>query len=275
MRSPLLLVPAVVGVLAVGCGGTTSPSAPSSTPPQQQTPPPVAQNQPPVIQSITVTPDTAEFRTDLQVAATVTDDVTAVNTLKFEWTASAGTVNGAGANVKYRLDQPALTSSPIDVTLTLKVSEDAGSAGTLTATKAVTFKLNDSYKETRDLADLFLRDFTTYNLSPETVVRNFSDACPTKKDELDNVRVNRQLFVIDATKSNWSITSVTFEKSPPNSGRYGNVTAACHFESTVKATGKHEVADGSCYLDVIYQKPQWYLCDSTMAGTLVDLFRRR
>lgn len=256
--------------LAVGCGGSSPTVVPTTSTPTPPAPPP-AVDEPPVIDGIRVTPSPAEFRTNITVEATVHDKETPNERLKFEWSASIGTFTGSGSRVTWRLDQPPLKNSPVTVQITLKVSEDLPGGNTQSTSSLVSFTLNDSYKEAIDLANTFLADFTTYTASPEFVVRNFADSCRGKWDELRNVQVNRQLFVIDRAKSFWAIKSVTFDGNPPASKPFGNVQAPCTFVSLVKATGKTETAVGTCSLDAFYDKDRWLLCDSHFNGTsLVD-----
>jgi hypothetical protein len=261
------------GCLVAGCGSSTPTPAPSPTTPQPTPSPqpasPSRPDAPPVIDSITATPRTGEFRTNSTIEAVVHDEETPNNQLTLEWSTSRGAVTGSGSRVTWRMDQPPLVTSPISIDVTLKVSETIPSGTVQSTSRTVTFTLNDSYKEAQDLANTFLGDFTNPVRSPEFVVRNFSDACAGKRDELGNVQVNRQLFVIDPVKSTWMIGSVTFDGNPPSSRPYGNVRASCTFVSLVKATGQTETAVGICSVDVFFERDRWFLCDSRFQGISV------
>ena len=88
-----------------------------------------------------------------------------------------------------------------------------------------------------------------------------------KQEELDNVRVNRDLFIIDPVKSTWAITGVTFDAKLPATAAYGNVTATCNFVSIRKATSQTELASGTCFLSTFFDTGRWTLCDSRFHGT--------
>lgn len=223
-------------------------------------------NTPPVIDSITVSPERAEFRTDTIITASVRDAETPIANLRYSWTTTRGTVSGSGTRVIHRLDQPPPQQSPLSVDVTLTVTEDLPNGQTNTASRTTTFPLHDSYKEARDLANQFLGDFINPLAGPDFVVRNFSARCRGKVDEAVNVADNRKLYVIDQQKSKFAITEVTFVGNPPLSNDFGNVQATCNFVSLVKATGKTELANGKCSLDVFFDTDRWTLCDSSFAG---------
>jgi hypothetical protein len=244
---------------------TTTTTTTSSIPNQPNTPP--------VIDSITVTPVRAEFRADNTISASVRDAETPVANLRFAWTVSRGTITGSGSRVTYRLDNPTLAQSPTPIDVTLTVTEDLANGQSNTISRTQTFPLHDSYKEARDLANQFLGDFINPFAGPDFVVRNFSERCRGKVDERNNVADNRNLYVIDRDKSKFALTDVTFVGNPPMSNDFGNVQATCNFVSLVKATGKTELANGRCSLDVFFDTDRWTLCDSSFAGqsTIIPL----
>lgn len=237
---------------------TTTTTTTTSTP---------AVNAPPVIESISVNPPRAEFRTDTVLNATVRDAETPVANLRYAWTTTVGTVASSGARATHRLDQPPPQTSPRQVDVTLTVTEDLPNGQTNTASRTTSFPLHDSYKEARDLANQLLGDFINPFAGPDFVVRNFSEKCRGRIDERNNVALNRDLYVIDREKSRFAITEVTFVGNPPMSNDFGNVRATCNFVSLVKATGKTELANGICSLDVFFDTDRWMLCDSSFAGT--------
>jgi hypothetical protein len=217
-----------------------------------------------VIDSITITPARAEFRSDAVIEAVARDKETPADRLRFEWTASLGAFSGTGRRVTWRLDNPPLRASPVTVQVGLTVFDEeanASIAGTLSASRLFSFILNDSYKEATDLVNAFLTDFTNSAAAPSFVVRNFSDNCRGKADELNDVTRNRELYTIRSGV--WSVNTIRVD------GDLGDVTASCTFVSTVKATGRTETARGTCLFNTVYEKDRWYLCDSRFAGSSV------
>jgi hypothetical protein len=262
-----LLLPILVAV--AGCNDKTTPTPPTqtSTTSTTTTTVPNQPNTPPVIDSLTASPVRAEFRTDTAIAASVRDAETPVGNLRYTWSTSRGTISGAGARVTHRYDQPPPQQSPVNIDVTLVVTEDLPNGQTNTATRTLTFPLHDSFKEARDLTNQFLGDFINPLAGPDFVVRNFSERCRGKIDERENVRVNRSLYEIDRERSKFAITEVTFVGNPPLRNDFGNVKATCNFVSRVRSTGRTEFANGICSLDVFFDTDRWMLCDSSFAGT--------
>ena len=259
------LVSAALALVVSGCGGgsTNFVGAPLTPPVQSQ----VAQ--PPVIDSITVTPPHAEWNKSAAIDATVHDTNTPLTDLRFVWSATLGSITGTGQSVSWSETRP-LAQSPSQVSVTLTVSKqvpsDAGdSFQTLTTSQTVQFVVNDSIKELTDLVNTFLTDFTTYTASPDYCVRNFSDNCRGKKDELGDITQNRQIFQI--LSGQWSIKSINV------SGASATIDAPCKFTSKVKATGQTEIASGDCILTGVYEVDRWYLCVSNFYGTSTDFLR--
>jgi hypothetical protein len=160
---------------------------------------------------------------------------------------------------------PSAQVTPAVYTITLTVVDPGvpGAAQQIT-TSSVTVRYNDSIKENADLALLFLADFSNYNVSPEQCVRNFSDACAGKQEELADIRNNRL---------NYRILSGTFRVSQVNllnARTRSNIVAPCTFRSTVNATGQLEVATGTCYMTGVYENFRWRLCESYFTGTVSD-----
>jgi predicted metal-dependent phosphoesterase TrpH len=244
----------VSGIAACGSGGT----------PAQPTPVTPAPNTPPMIQSITTSSPRIEADDQIQVSATVTDAETPVDQLSYQWSATPvnGTFIGGGAQLSWQA--PHMQATPDLYTLALTVVEHYtvnGLPAQNTASSSVTVHYNDSNAEITGLSLQFLKDFTTFSVSPEQCVRNFSDTCPGKADELSDITANRQFFHISG--GTYSVSRITF-----NADRtFANILAPCTFFDTVNATGKAETVPGNCLLTALYENWRWSLCDSHFQGT--------
>jgi hypothetical protein len=247
----------VILVLASGCGGPTTPMPP--TPPVEPIP-----NNAPTVSSLTLSTMRVEADQELLVTAIVEDDVTPIDQLSYVWSAKPfdGTFTGSGRQVRWRA--PHLQATPDLYTLTLTVSEQYtvnGVAKENRTTAQAQVHYNDSYAEISKLSVDFLNDFASYSTSPEQCVRNFSDSCRGKADELSDIRANRlNLRIQSATLGTPSVLlndSLTF----------ANSNVPCTFVSIQNATGKTEMAMGTCLLTAVYENFQWFLCDSHFRGT--------
>jgi hypothetical protein len=233
-------------------------------------------NQPPVIQSITVGNNRAEASAEIDVVAVVTDQETNPSSLIYTWTATGGVFKGTGASVRWQA--PAVTDpAAFDLTLTVieRYTVPVGGGGEETRENRVigqaTVHVNDSPKEITGLASTFIDDFIHSERSPEFCVRNFSDSCQGKQDELGDIRTNRAMFVIDPSASGLGAGSITFYDSasvtkrqvvPASQSGFAEFLGPCHFASTNKATGVFGVAVGTCQLTSVYEDWRWRLCDS-------------
>jgi hypothetical protein len=127
-----------------------------------------------------------------------------------------GIVTGTGAGVRWLL--PAVTvPTPFDLNLTVieryTVAPPAASTTRENRTTGkATVHVNDSSREITDLATTFIDDFLHSERPPEFPVRNFSNGCPGKQEELNDIRANRAGFVNNPSASSMgpgSITSMT------------------------------------------------------------------
>lgn len=218
----------------------------------------------------------ADLDETITVTATVIDAETPADQLKYEWTAESGTFSGSGREVSWRA--PAQAATPAVVRLTLTVVETYQTTNSqglpATAENRVTgtldVRLHASAKEVRDLAVEFLVEFSQQRSSPEQIVRNFSDSCRGKSEELDDVRKNQ----LERT-----INSFSVEPNPPvdiafggvcrNRDRFGDACAyvPVRWQSTIKSSGKPELAVGNDQVNAIYENNRWRLCDSDFIGT--------
>jgi hypothetical protein len=245
--------------------------------------PSASTNQPPTIGGISTRGPRAGMPTrfadlddTLTVTATVLDPETPADQLKYEWTAEVGAFSGTGREVTWRA--PAQASTPAEVRLSLTVVETYQTVNTqglpVTAENRVSssaqVRLHASAKEVRDLAVEFLVDFSQQRLSPEQIIRGFTDSCRGKSDELEDVRKNQREF---------TITSFSVEPNPPVEIAFGGVCRhrdrtgdACTYvpvrwQSTDKANGRTVVSVGTDQVNAVYVDNRWRLCDSDFIGT--------
>jgi hypothetical protein len=262
---------AAAGALAVGACSST-PTAP---------PPPVVNNTPPTIESVTISSDRAEAGQPLTVTAVVIDAETSVDRLTYLWSASpsTGAFSGTGASVTWT--PPSGQTTPDLYTVTLTVLENFTSAGQVQqnkVSKSAQVQYNDSLAEINGLAVQFLSDFGDFSVSPEQCVRNFSNNCPGKANELADIENNRANYhILGAT---WTATpSITLD-----AGRtHGTWSGACTFEDIPNPgvgpnAGKKELVSGTCLLETVYEQFRWWLCVSNFDApfnTTVESLRGR
>jgi hypothetical protein len=222
------------------------------------TPTPVT-NTPPVIDSLTVDVTHVEAEDEVLLTAVVRDTETAVGQLTYTWAIAPprGTLVGSGAQVRWRA--PSGATTPDQYTFTLTVTERYTSAGvqkTNEVSKSVQTRYNDSVPEIKNLVTVFLNDFGNDAISPEQCVRDFSDSCPGKADELDDIKDVRRDFVNMGTTL--GTTSVSFNTSHT----FAEAFVSCEFLSRSRTTGIVGAARGTCRLTAVYESFRWWLCDS-------------
>ena len=100
-------------------------------------------------------------------------------------------------------------------------------------------------------------------------MRNFTDSCPGKREELDQIRTDRQQFVNDPARSSMEPGTIAFYDSanshravPASQSTFADVRAVCHFAATNKASGMFGIVTGTCQLTHVYENWQWRQCDS-------------
>jgi hypothetical protein len=231
-------------------------------------PPPAPLNVPPVVRAVELEQVRVEAGSSIKVTALVEDAETPLDQLRYEWTASAGTFAGEGREVSWHA--PAEVDEPFDVTLSVAVVETvSGNAGQVNRTTFAapdTVRVHDSVAELASLARTFLDDFIDNSVSPPDAVRNFSDGCPGKQSELQDVQRVRTLFTMLGSSS-YSIRSVTIVEPWVR----GGIIARCEFRSREKATGAEGTARGTCTLTAVYESNRWMLCDSHFNGPMSSL----
>jgi hypothetical protein len=231
-------------------------------------------NTPPAIQSITVAPR-AESGTEVAVMAVVQDQETNPTNLVYEWTAPGGSFAGAGASVHWTAPGVA-GATAFDLTLTVveRYTVAVAGGGEETHENRVTGKatvhVNDSPREITTLSTTFIDDFLHSDRSPEYCVRNFTDTCVVgKRDELNDIRNVRQLFINDPARSSMGPASIAFYDAAstklavaPSQAAFADLRAPCRFAMTSKATGEFGFATGTCQLTHVYENWQWRQCES-------------
>jgi len=259
-----------VGVTTVACSARDSAgrTASCAIPVTVKNPPNVA----PVITALTLSTTTTEINGAVQAQVTVQDAETSADQLKYEWTADRGTFTGEGASlVWHAANEP---QTPVDARLTVTVVESyeavgvAGVAAEHRVSKTSDpIRVHNSTAEISSLVTTFLGDFANSLVSPEVTVRNFSDSCRGKADELSDVQYNRQNYRI--LSSSFHVERVTI-KTPYN---WAEIDAPCAFTSLKLATGETEKVAGTCKLTTTYEQRKWWLCDSHFSGSLIPSFR--
>jgi predicted small lipoprotein YifL len=218
----------------------------------------------------------ADLDETITVTATVFDAETPSDQLKYEWTAESGTIAGTGREVTWRA--PAQASTPAVVRLSLTVIEtyqtvdNQGLPVTAENRVPATFdvRLHASAKEVRDMAVDFLVEFSQQRLAPEQIIRNFTDSCAGRGDELRDVRNNQATLTINtySVEPNPRV-DVAFGGVCRDRGRVGDACAyvPVRWSSTIKADGKPQLAVGNDQVNAIYEDSRWRLCDSDFIGT--------
>jgi hypothetical protein len=246
-----LLAPLLVWL---SCSGSTT----------QPNPPQAGTNTPPVISSVSASLDRAEVNGVVDLTAVVSDAETALSSLAYTWTASAGTITGTGASARWTAPG---TVANATVTVTLTVSEHYTSNKNILENKttgSTTVHLNDSAKEVAALSTTFIDDFIHSERSADFCVRNFSDSCRGKTDEFNDITSDRAQFVHDPARSSYSVSSITYNTAGnvPSQATVATVFGPCRFGTQPKAGGTFAFAVGTCELRHIYENFQWRLCDS-------------
>jgi hypothetical protein len=227
-------------------------------------------NQAPVLESISVGAERLEVEAEVTVTATVRDAETAVDQLRFDWSADGGSFAGTGPSVRWRA--PKGPATPADYTLRLTVVETYGTpdqAGTrpqhsVSGTSAPV-RVHDSPKEIADLSLGFLRDFANSSIPADVAVRDFSDSCSEKAEERQQIADNRRHYQIVSSQFTAKGASVR------PGGMSGDSRIACEFWSVIKecepgipncVVGGREHVRGDCDTTGVYEQKRWWLCTS-------------
>lgn len=238
---------------------------------------PPAANAPPVITSLVAQdrrPGTPRNFADLEdlvdVTATVQDAETPVDQLIYEWSAEAAAAfEGSGRSVRWRA--PDRYQTPANIVLRLTVIERF-QGGENRVSSTVTIALHDSEKEIVDLGYQFLVEFSEQKLSPDAIVRNFTDSCRGKQDELGDVIKNQRDEVI----LEWSVdprpqVTVAFDAVCPYYApeRIRPGDGCAWFPTRWKSLigGKTVDTRGFDQVNAVFEDGRWRLCDSDWKPT--------
>jgi hypothetical protein len=267
VRSPKVIHPAIlVARLALlgapfiaACG---SPAAPTPPPPS---------NAAPTIRSLSVSQSRIELGESVEVTATIEDAESSLDKLKLIWTSEGGQFTGQGNTVTWK---PAATlATPADPILTVTVVEPyqaLDARGRIVTTEhrvtgSTTLRVHDSRRELGELGRSFLTLFATSSVSPEVCVANFSDGCPGKREEREDIEFNREHFLI--------LSSRLGDPNLTRLSRYNDaeMLIPCTFESRILKCpngpgtcdlGSISRVRGDCRLTAVYEQSRWWLCVS-------------
>lgn len=273
----------LVFVLAAACGGNspTTPTPPFDGGGNQQPP----SNNPPVIESVVIQgtrakepQNFADAGETVLVTAAVYDNETPAERLTYEWSATAGTISGAGASVTWTA--PPTVASPAEVTITLKVIERYGPPSAPQSLEhdvsgTATLSLHDSVKEVGDMSRQFLLDFSDSNIRDiPYIMRNFSRARCPQPNEIDNetsdVTDNRVKFRILDFRIGAAAVTVNFGGNCPFRGKMGDACAIVpsYWDSIDLRDNARGAVDGRDIVAAAYapQDSRWWLCASDYDG---------
>jgi hypothetical protein len=193
-----------------------------------------------------------------------------------------GTFTGTGASVTWQA--PASASTPMDVTITLKVVEHYGFPGqapafTNTVSGTDTVSLHDSIGEVGGMARQFLLDFSDSNITDVSyVMRNFDPVCLGTQEETQQVSDNRKKFFIENSSIGQATVTIPFGNAfcqIPGRTQRGDACSVTpsHWESKVLVNNHIQVADGNDWVAAFYRpaNKSWKLCDSQFPGTCTDV----
>lgn len=253
---------------AARCG--SSPTAP---------PPPPPVNHAPTVTSVTPGKSQVEAGNEVTITAIASDPDTAAASLQYTWSAEGGTFTGTGASVTWK--SPTDGPVPHDYVITVRVSDPGG----LTATgTSAAIRVNDAVREMRQLALTFFADFMDVKNSPTFCVRNFTDSCPGKGYELGDITRDRIDFDQKFSTRDPQITKFqlhsgysrcTYPSSKGGAAACALLVASVDWQSRWSAhpndpsgvPGTWERVIGDAILTGVYEKQQWWLCDSYFEGT--------
>jgi hypothetical protein len=250
----LLVLPLACAVFA-GCDGGNP----------IQPPPPPPPNSAPIVRSVTPSRTQVDAGQEIEVTAVAEDAQTPADQLTYEWAAepAGGLFTGQGRVVRWRA--PTAGPVPSDYMIRVTVRDPAFLSATM-ATPAI--RVNDGLREMRQLAETFLGDFIVTANPPAFCVRNFSDSCPGKQQELEDIRLNRENFIIKTGESTYRVTEVHLNSgwlqctAPGGPSTCALVVAPSRFVSENRHSGQTEVAPGTALISGIFEQNQWRLCDS-------------
>jgi IPT/TIG domain len=228
---------------------------------------PTAPNSAPVIGSMTAQGRRvrqpaayADYGETIQISVAVQDAESTPAQLVYQWRACDGTFVGSGPQV----DWTAPIGGTLPSTCTIEVTITDGPH---VAARSIVIRLHNSVVEVGALALEFLTEFADSTIPAVTTVRNFSDSCPGKKDELDQVTENRITRFINSHIYGAQTVTVAFGGVCRTKTSDACVIMPAEWNSTVKASGLIEIAKGTSYISGVYRDSRWWLCDSLYQGS--------
>jgi hypothetical protein len=221
----------------------------------------------------------ADLEDLVDVQVSIQDAESTADQLTYQWEAGVGTFEGEGRSVRWRAPDRADTPTNLLLRVTVIERYDGVNDQGLPApaehrvTGSVPVSLHDSEKELSDLGGEFLTDFSQQRLSPEAIVRNFTDSCRGKSDELTDVRNNQNEQTI--VEYSVGVPQVTISFGAvcqyfSSRGRFGDGCAyyPVRWKSTRKSDGRVTVSQGFDQVNALFQGGRWQLCDSDFNGTV-------
>ena len=267
---------ALLTVVAVACGG--SPTTPPPPPPIVDPP----ANTKPAIDGIAVKgrragqpANFADLKEVLDETATVRDPETPLDELIYQWSATAGTITGTGRNVTWTAPDTATT--PVVVTITLKVVENYGHPGqakifSQDVSGTTTVALHDSAREVGDMSVRFLTEFSKpqTNKDWQDIMRDFNGArCPNpgltdaERGDVINHYTN---FFMHTYNIAAPTVRIAFGEGCAFRDRPGDACAIVSvlWDSTDLRTNSRGQASGLDHIAAAYSSTdrRWWLCSS-------------
>jgi len=242
-------------------------------------------NTPPVIRSVTAKgrkvnepASFADLGETIDVTGIVEDAETGLDKLAYQWTATSGTINGAGPVVSWTA--PASASTPVDVTITLAVVETykAPDASGLPVDKenrttaTTTVSLHNSVKEVGDMAYDFLVNFSS-QVDVNTVMRNFAPpglCIGAAAERTDVVKNQTERKILSSTIGTPGVT-ISFGGSCPFRAVAGDACTSTSVSWTSRVLVHTTPTDyynwieetaGKDQITALYSNKRWYLCAS-------------
>jgi hypothetical protein len=248
-------------LLIAGCGG--NPVAPPPPPPPANTPPTAA-----ITSTLPVRVEAAET---LDLAADVQDRETPVDQLTYTWTATGvgGTFEQVSANprrVKWLAPRGSLPRAfAFELAVTERYQESGVHRIHQVSASSSMLHYNDSPADLTRITVRFITElFSNYSVTPAQAVQDFSDSCEGKRREREDVEGNRKNFrILSGTYSNIS-TALNSDRTR------ATVTGRCVFRDIPNSgpnAGRTQRIEGRCDFNAIYERWNWFLCDSTFTGS--------
>jgi hypothetical protein len=141
------------------------------------------------------------------------------------------------------------------------------SDGPRIAANTVVVRVHNSAIEVGDLALLFLTEFADNSIPAATTVRNFSDSCPGKASERDDVADVRKEYRINSYTYGTQTVTVRFGGTCNSKSADACVRTPVEWKSTFKPGTPDEKQvnpKGTSFISGIYRESRWWLCDSTL-----------